>query len=287
VPKVSVIITCYNSEKYIRQALDSILAQDYDSFQVYAVNDGSSDATASILQTYGNRITVLSHPDGSNHGQSASLNLGISLSDSDYIAFMDHDDLWQPDKLKKQVAILDQRQDVGLVYTNGYVVDAKGDRRYTLLGKEHVEKNSIGDILLDCYIRTPSMVMVRRSLLTQVGSFVQGIIADQDMWVRIKEVSRFHYLDELLVYYREHQGQTSVTNNIKMWKDALWVLENAMRRYPYPAWIRSKRLAVIHYRLGKASQRMQAYPTAIMHLVKSLRYDPSRAVRHVTGKKVH
>lgn len=285
--KVAVIITCYNSEKHIRQTLDSVLAQDFDSFQVYAIDDGSTDSTASILKTYGNRIIVLTHADGGNHGQAASLNLGISLSDSVYIAFMDHDDLWQPDKLKKQVDILDQHQDVGLVYTNGYVIDAKGDRRYPLLGKEHVEKNNIGDILLDCYIRTPSMVMVRRSLVTQVGPFVQGIIADQDMWVRIKEVSRFHYLDEPLVCYREHSDQFSSVNSLKMWKDSLLVLENAMQRYPYPSWIRNKRLAVIHYRLGKASQRMQAYPTAIMHLVKSFRYDPSRAVRHVTGKKVH
>lgn len=284
-PKVAVIITCYNSEKYIRQTLDSILAQDYGSFQVYAINDGSTDATAAILQSYSNLITVLNHPDGGNYGQSVSLNLGISQSDSDYIAFMDHDDLWQPDKLKKQADILDQHHDIGLVYTNGHVVDAKGDSCYPLLGKGHVEKNSIGDILLDCYIRTPSMVMVRRSLLMQVGPFVPGIIADQDMWVRIKEISCFYYLNEPLVCYREHQGQISDTSKMKMWKDALWVLENAMERYPYPAWIRNKRLAVIHYRLAKASRRTQAYPTAIMHLVKSFRYDPARAVRHLRGKR--
>lgn len=283
--KVAVIISCYNSAKYIRQTLGSILAQNYSSFQVIAVNDGSTDATATILQSYGRRITVLNHPDGGNHGQSASLNLGIAQSNSDYIAFMDHDDLWQPDKLKKQTDLLDQHHDIGLVYTNGHVVGKKGDKLYPLLGKGHVEKNSIGDILLDCYIRTPSMVMVRRSLLVQVGEFVPGIIADQDMWVRIKEISHFYYLNEPLVCYREHFDQVSSVNNLKMWQDALLVLENAMQRYPYPLWIRNKRLAVIHYRLAKAFLQVQAYPTAIMHLVKSFQHDPVRAVRHLLRGK--
>lgn len=283
-PKVAVIITCYNSERYLCESLNSILAQDYDSFQVHAVNDGSSDATAAILKSYGDRITVLNHPDGGNHGQAASLNLGISQSRSDYIAFMDHDDVWQPDKLKKQVAILDQHQDIGLVYTNGYVVDSEGSRCYKILGNQHVEKNATGDILLNCYIRTPSMVMVRRTLLTQVGPFVHGIIADQDMWVRIKEVSRFYYLNELLACYREHSTQVSSINNLKMWKDALWTLERAIQRYPYPAWIRSKRLAVIHYRLGMACLQMQAFHRAATHLVQSFWYDPVRAVHHVIGK---
>jgi glycosyltransferase involved in cell wall biosynthesis len=285
VSKVSVIITCYNSEKYLCQALDSILAQDYDSFQVYAVNDGSTDATVAILQSYSDRIKVLTHPDGSNHGQSASLNLGISQSRSDYIAFMDHDDVWQPDKLRKQAEVLDVSPDVGLVYTNGYVVDSEGSRCYKILGDQHVEKNATGDILLNCYIRTPSMVMVRRSLLQEVGPFTTGIIADQDMWVRIKEVSRFHYLDKALVCYREHPTQNSSINSLKMWNDALLVLKSAMQRYPYPCRIRKMRLAVIHYRLGKAWLQMQSYPRAITHLVRSFWYDPPRAVRYVTGKR--
>ncbi|MCE1226591.1 MAG: glycosyltransferase, partial [Geobacteraceae bacterium] len=72
-PKVTVIVSCYNSEKYIRQALDSILSQDYDRFQVIAIDDGSTDSTASILKAYGDRIIVLTHSDGGNYGQFAAL----------------------------------------------------------------------------------------------------------------------------------------------------------------------------------------------------------------------
>lgn len=282
--KVTVIVPCFNSRRFLGLTLDSILAQSYDDFCVIAVDDGSTDGTATLLESYASRVTVLAHEDGGNHGQAASLNLGVSQTESDYIAFMDADDIWQPDKLLKQAEILDRHQDVGLVYTNGYVIDATGNKLYTLFNKNHVESNGIGAILLNNYIRTPSLVMVRRSLLQTVGPFTVGIIPDQDMWVRIKEISRFYYLDEPLACYREHQGQLSLTSNKKMWIDSLWVLENALQRYPYPKQINNKRRAVIHYRLGLASFQMNDYPAALTYFLKSCWYDPLRVLQHITGR---
>ena len=279
-PKVNVIVTCYNSEKYLRDTLESVLAQNFTNFVLTVVEDGSTDNTTSILRDYKSRLTVLTHLDGGNHGQSSSLNLGVSHCNSEYIAFLDHDDTWCPNKLRRQVEVLDLCPDVGLVYTNGFVINNENRILYPLLPEEHKENNRIIDLLLDCYIRTPSMVMVRTSLLKKVGPFMEGKIADHDMWLRINEVSRSYYLNEKLTCYREHSESISFSHNIKMWLDALFVLEKAIQRYPYPAWSRRKRLAVINYRLGKAYMKNRSCWVASVHMLKSFLIDPARAIKY-------
>lgn len=282
--KVAVILPCFNAGQYLQETMASVLSQDIGDFRVIAVDDGSTDNTPELLSAYAGPITVLRHKDGRNHGQAAALNLALSQADSEYIAFMDSDDVWHPAKLRKQAEILDRDEDVGLVYTNGYVIDGDGNRLYSLFGGGHVETDAIGAILLNCYIRTPSLVMVRSRLLQTVGPFTVGIIPDQDMWVRLKEVSSFYFLNEMLAYYREHQQQLSTVQQKKMWEDALWTLESALQRYPYPAGVRSKRLAVIHYRLGTSNMQNQAYLEALMHFVKSCWYDPLRAFQQIAGR---
>ena len=92
-PNVSVVIPCYNAERYLVQTLNSVLAQTYKNVHIVAVDDGSTDRTSVILENYSNRITTLTHKDKGNHGAPLSMNLGLSHSDSDYIAFLDADDL--------------------------------------------------------------------------------------------------------------------------------------------------------------------------------------------------
>ncbi|MDA8326875.1 MAG: glycosyltransferase family A protein, partial [Nitrospiraceae bacterium] len=120
---VTVIITCYNSEKFIKQTIDSALSQTYKNVDVIAVDDGSTDTTRQILDSYQERIRVLEHPNGANRGQWASANLAMRQSGSDYVALLDHDDIWAPAKIERQVNFLDGRPDVGLVYSNGYSID--------------------------------------------------------------------------------------------------------------------------------------------------------------------
>ncbi|QEM68661.1 glycosyltransferase [Geobacter sp. FeAm09] len=279
VPKVTVIIAVYNQERYVAQTIESALAQRYDDYAIIAVDDGSTDRSAEIIDAYAGRIRILRHEDHGNHGQAAALNLGLLHAESEYIAFLDNDDLWHPDKLRKQVEILERNQDVGLVYTNGQVIGPDNTTLYPLFAEDHRETNRLANVLLDCYIRTPSLVMVRRSLLQAVGPFTVGIVPDQDMWVRIKERSDFFYLNEKLTYYRQHPEQLSITKCSKMWEDSLVVLKSAMERYPYPAWVRRKRLAVIHYRLGAFCLQAKIYHKAIWHFVRSCWYDPVRAAK--------
>lgn len=282
--RVSVIIPCYNAAQFLTETIESVLAQTYSNYEIIAVDDGSTDDTATVLASYADRITILYHGNRQNRGQAASTNLGLSHADSEYIAFIDSDDIWMPEKLQKQVEILETHQDVGLVYTNGYVIDGVGKKCYSLFDIAHHENNGIGDILLNCYIRTPSLVLVRKSLIDAAGPFPANIVpGDHYLWVKISEISRFYFLDEKLTCYREHQGQLSLTANKKMWEDSLWVLENAIQRYPYPKIIKNKRFAVIHYRLGLFNMKINAYPSALAHFLKSLWYDPNRAFKKIIG----
>lgn len=118
-PCVSVIIIAYNGEAFLAQAIDSVLAQTFQDFDLLVVDDGSTDRTRQIADAYRmarRRVRVLAHPDGGNHGMSATRNLGLSQARGEFIAFLDADDVWVPEKLEQQVAILRAQPDVGLVY---------------------------------------------------------------------------------------------------------------------------------------------------------------------------
>ena len=116
-PRVGVIIPCYNQERYVGLTINSALAQNYADFSVVVVDDGSTDNTPAVLNTYSDRITILTHDVPGNHGQAAALNLGIQHTESEFVAFLDNDDLWHSDKLRKQVEVFDRHSDVGLVYS--------------------------------------------------------------------------------------------------------------------------------------------------------------------------
>lgn len=268
---------CYNAEKYLVQAIESVLTQSYTNFHLVCGNDGSTDDTAQILENYADRITVVNHPDHGNHGQAATYNQCLTFVDSEFVAFIDSDDLWHPDKLQKQVEVLDKHPEVGLVYTNGSVIDGKDKVLYPFLDSSHRETNGTGAVLLDCYIRTPSTVVVRSNILQRAGKFTVGIIPDHDMWIRMKELTDFYYINENLFCYRVHGESLSQTSTEKMWREGFAALKRAMDRYPYPLHIKRKRLAVIHYRLGQYNLKNKKI-IALYHLIRSFTYDPFRAI---------
>jgi glycosyltransferase involved in cell wall biosynthesis len=119
-PEVSVVIIAFNGEAFLAEAIDSVLFQSFCDYELIVVDDGSTDGTRVIAEDYRrwrpSLVRVISHRDGRNHGMSAARNLGLAHARGEFIAFLDADDVWTPDKLKEQVAILRTHPDVGLVY---------------------------------------------------------------------------------------------------------------------------------------------------------------------------
>src|SRR4030042_1653484 len=122
--KVSVIIPVYNRAELIAQAVESVLRQSFSDFELLVVDDGSSDGTWEALQRCGPRIRALPQE---HRGASAARNLGIQTAAGEYLAFLDSDDLWQPQKLARQVQYLDQHPEVAHVHCDGREIKGQGD----------------------------------------------------------------------------------------------------------------------------------------------------------------
>ena len=111
---ISCIVPVFNGERYLRECLDSILGQSYRTLQVIVVDDGSTDRTAEIARSYGSRVLLLHQP---NRGSAAAKNMGIRAAQGEYISFLDADDVWQPEKLRLQMARLEERIEIDLCFT--------------------------------------------------------------------------------------------------------------------------------------------------------------------------
>ena len=147
-------------------------------------------------------IKILEHPGRVNKGQSASLNLGIRNSKGEYIALLDSDDLFEPQKTSRQVEFLEKNPDIGLVYANGFAIDENGKRIYQIYDETHKEESNPERVLLDCYFLLPNNAMVRRSAFEKAGKFDETLRAaqDHDMAIRLAEVTRMAYIDESLFF---------------------------------------------------------------------------------------
>ncbi len=207
-PRVSVIVPAYNAMRYLPSALDSILVQTFQDFEILIVDDGSHDG----IQQWATRLDDprIQFFTQANGGSAAARNTGISHATGEYIAFLDSDDLWDPTKLEKQVRLLDEDQTVGLVYAWVATMDAEG----VLDGKSYCNSDS-GDVwntliegdLLVC----GSTPMIRRSCFGEVGLFDVRFAYAQtwEMWLRIAAKYPFQVIPEVLVHYRSHPGNTS------------------------------------------------------------------------------
>lgn len=201
-PLVSVVIPVYNAERFVAAAIDSVLKQTYPSTELIVVDDGSTDTTAAVVRSYGERVRYIFQ---SNARQAAARNRGIAEARGELIAFLDADDTWREDKLEKQVAVLDQAPDLGLVYCSLEVVD----RHHRSIGQTRVRLRGHclpGVLLGRSAGGLGSTALVPRRVLEEVGTFDVELppCEDTDLFWRIAARYPIDYVDELLVHYRVH-----------------------------------------------------------------------------------
>jgi glycosyltransferase involved in cell wall biosynthesis len=202
-PFVSVIIPTYNRGWILTEAIDSVLAQDYLDYELIVVDDGSTDNTREILDTYGQDIIVLRQ---ANNGVSAARNRGIAEAGGQLVAFLDSDDLWLPRKLSRQVdffkfnpaAVINQTEEIW--FRNGVRVNPK-DRHRKPSGM--IFERSLGLCLV-----SPSAVMIQKTLFDAVGVFDENLPAceDYDLWLRISCRYPVHLIDAPLIIKRGGHG---------------------------------------------------------------------------------
>lgn len=215
-PKVSVILSSYNHARFLPQALDSVLAQTYRDFEILLTDDGSSDGSLEIAREYEARhpsvVRVFTHPGNRNLGISATCNLSLSHMRGEYWGGLASDDVWYPDKLARQVAFLDERPGVGLVYGYAHIIDEDGRRLPGTRDDDDISSEpDPAARLIAGNVISGGTCLVRSECVRRVGPYdVTLIYSDWELWVRILSHWGVGYMDLPLAMYRHHGGNTSV-----------------------------------------------------------------------------
>jgi len=198
---VSVVIPAYNAEATLARALDSVLAQTQRAGEIIVVDDGSNDATADLALSYvGRGVRLLRVAE--RRGAAAARNLGVAAAEGCWIAFLDADDEWLPDKLEKQLAAVSSNSEVAFAFCASEEFSADGSPLGdTFRGWPVTAGKEAWKALLACnFVATPT-VIARRRLLLQVGGFDETlrVAEDQDLWIRLALLAPIAYLPQSLV----------------------------------------------------------------------------------------
>lgn len=205
---VSVIIVVYNGEKYIEQAIKSVLNQTYTNVELIVVDDGSTDNTAQIIRKYENIKYIYQK----NKGQGAARNLGLANAIGDYIAYLDADDLYEPNKIEEQIKILKEENDIDIVYNDLKVVDDKLNYLYTLKSEGIYDKREdlLANIIYRQVVQGPVCIMLRRKCIEDIKWNENLLYAfDYDYIINLCFKYRFKYLEKTLYIYRRHENNIS------------------------------------------------------------------------------
>lgn len=226
-PKVSVLMPAYNSEKYISEAIESILNQTYKDFEFIIINDGSTDKTANIIKEYAGkdkRIKFINHKK--NTGISKTRNDLLKMAKGEYLAYLDSDDIAINTRLKKQVKFLEKHTDIGVV---GGSFQCFGEVNVIV---KHPEKITFFSLLQQCCIANPT-VLIRKSVLTKNNiTYNQDYKTSEDyeLWSRLVLVTKIQNIPDVLTKYRvlqkslSHNNPDTITNDNKIKQNMLNVL---------------------------------------------------------------
>ena len=204
---VSIVLPTYNRCRLVCRAIDSVLNQSYVAYELIVVDDGSTDATGDRLASYGDRVTVIKQ---ANRGVSAARNTGIQAASGEFIALLDSDDVWLPQKLERQIAFFRANPNTMICQTEEIWI-RKGVRVNP--GKRHKKHSGmIFEKTLPLCLVSPSAVMMRKSLFDEVGLFDESLPAceDYDLWLRISWKYPVHLIDTpLIIKHGGHADQLS------------------------------------------------------------------------------
>jgi glycosyltransferase involved in cell wall biosynthesis len=275
--KVTVVLTCYNGARWISGAIESILGQTYEDFELIIVDDGSTDNSKEIVASHlcNERVRYIYQE---NRGFSAAVNKGIKKSSGDLIGFIGQDDLWVPHKLELQAKYLREHKDVDLVHSNYCSIDP--DER--IIGMRDVKvpsfsskKKVVEQLFLDNFIGFET-VLLKRKCFDEVGFFDERMVgySDHDMWLRIAGSFNIGYLDLPLVKKRQHEFQLSKVRIEAVLKDEFLMAKKAIDRYPFLKKVERKKVASLYYAWGIVSLQKGNNKKAKQKFFKAIKCQP-------------
>jgi glycosyltransferase involved in cell wall biosynthesis len=227
-PLVSIIMPCYNGEVFLAEAVDSVLGQTLQDFELIVVDDGSTDGSSAVLARYGHRIGVIRQ---CNRGVSAARNAGIEAARGEFIAFLDADDYWEPEFLEAMVAgMADPRTAIAYCGWQNVGLGA---------GKPFVPPDYEGADKMHHLLRFASLwpihgILIRRSLMPAGLPFNPAFPAceDYDLWLRIASFHRIQLVPRVLAYYRKHGDANATSNQARVARYNLLVKQRFLGDFP-------------------------------------------------------
>lgn len=227
-PRVSVIMPVYNGELYVREAINSLLRQTFADFELIIINDGSTDLSAEIIKSFKDeRIVVINNEK--NVGLSTVRNRGLEIARSEFIAFMDCDDISLPERLEFELDFLEKHQDFGLVGSFARLID-KNNVPTGVAWKEFVTIEKFQPRILFGNMFVTSSVMLRKTALPKT-KFSDGFAPaeDYELWGRIMKNWKGWNIPKILINYRTHSSGTSVTKKAEQQKSINRIITTDLR----------------------------------------------------------
>lgn len=237
-PFISIIMPVYNAEKYVAQAIDSVLKQTYKNWELWIIDDGSKDGSERIIQNKkctDDRIRFVKNEQ--NMGVAKTRNRGVQLANGEWIAFLDSDDMWEEEKLEKQAVLLEKGKNVGIVYTGSAFVDENNKRAEYIL---NVPQMVSFQKLLKQNVISCSSVLVQKYYMQKYKMPDGDLHEDYATWLRIlKEGGMAYGIDEPLLIYRV-SSQSKSGNKVHAVKMQYRVYRliglNLVKRMYYMGW---------------------------------------------------
>ncbi len=271
-PWVSVIIPNYNYSQYLREAIDGVLAQTYPEIEIIVVDDGSTDGSREVLDSYGDRIVAIYQKNG---GVSAARNNGVSQSRGEFVAFLDADDVWLPAKIERQMAVFTDDSEIGLVHVGVVEIDGAGN---SLFERTDGMAGRVSEALLrfegPVILGGGSGLMLPRRVFDAAGGFDTRLStsADWDMFYRISIRYSIGFVPEILLKYRVHSS--NMHGNIgAMEHDMMLGFEKVFTNGSTAE--RRKCYGNLHKMLAGSYFRSGNYPDFARHAFKSIANRPA------------
>ena len=228
--QVSIITASYNYEEYIKETIESVLAQTYKDWELIIVDDGSSDNSVNIIKEYcakDSRIKLFQHENAANKGLKETILLGIENAQNDWIAFLESDDIFTPDYLEKKIELIKQYPDIKFIFNDVNLFGDKDrikeyDRYYDSVYKVLRSKTYPCNIFYEfdqCnMVSTFSAVMLKKDVLKNIN-FDTPVKRTLDywLWIQVAKNNDFYYLDEKLTNWRLHKN-SYISNNRSLWE---------------------------------------------------------------------
>ncbi|MDD2505650.1 MAG: glycosyltransferase family 2 protein [Bacilli bacterium] len=231
--KISVVIITYNREEYLRKAIDSVLLQDFKDLEIIVVDDGSTDNTSSLIDSYKEKGVVIKYKkNDQNLGIVKSRNIALSLSSGEYMAILDSDDFWLDNgKLRKQFDFLESNKDYGVCGSMAQIININGNNTgdYILVSSDRAIRKKI--LLSNQFIH--SSVLIRMSILNEVGLYEDYLVGeDYDLFLKIGLVAKLYNIPEKMIAYRKHSDGITWKKKSVAAKEHLRIIKKYKGKYP-------------------------------------------------------